>query len=703
MLEFLRTVSRKPCDKIQPAPSLTPCHYDMLNEVAIQYRLIGEDNRRIDNFKPLDDDDKHRVREATIRKLQTECSKSGMAGIIASQYSLWPEKSPTPQRIMTDADTRVYTHIVYLNNIPRDVFREKGGGQKQREQTERDVGDEVSTGHLRKWQEHEMSQLRTICYQAGILLSVISDNLVDSVVARFNAFATSSPDSAIREAPLNRLHNLLPSPLVGVRQVPLETALVFNGARTIAPEDSTRLFWELASETVPNADMDALNTLFGSDLGYSDRAFMQAALLYEDIGDHEIFDRLCAKVASKITLHPEVVAFLEETARDKSIRVFIVTCGLAVIWEKVLAREMLSHRIKVIGTGPTRHGCVVTPTVKRDIVRALKRVWGLKTWVFGSSSTDIPMLREANYPVVVVGSEEMRSVMMERELSQAIESGLQARQVLLPNTVAPLLDTTMLPMVQLKDLGFADSASPRQHTIELPVALPRDLGLAETATSRPDTPESTVAQLSDIELTDSASRQLGEPDIVHATGKAASRLLMTQIWDARVFGPSLREAHHRVGQYLATEFIADRIGTEEYPVPHDNGSQAMGFRLKDEDKALIVSLTRAGEPMASGVSSVFQTAMFLRTDDPFDLPTARIKQASSILLVEGVVNSGTRMLKAIQHIRAVAPEVRVVVVARAVQERCVGRDGGNELSCLIRDDEKLSVVALHVLQDRDMD
>ncbi|MBE3046803.1 haloacid dehalogenase-like hydrolase [Candidatus Bathyarchaeota archaeon] len=400
-------------------------------------------------------------------------------------------------------------------------------------------------------------------------------------------------------------------------------------------------------------------------------------------------------------MHPEVVAFLEETARDKSIRVLVVTTGLATIWEKVLEREMLATRIKVIGSGPIRGGCVVTPWAKRNTVLALKRTWGLKAWVFGSSPSDIPMLREANYPVVVVGSEETRSSIMDKELSEVIKDGLQARQVLLPSPVSPLLDTNVLPVVQLKDLGFAESASPRYDTAEIPVALPKNLGPAESAPSRPETAE--PAQLSDQEVTEPISRQLGEPDVVHATDKAASRLLMTPTWDAGVSGPSLREAHHQVGRYLATKFVAEPIGTESYSIPQVDEDQTMGFRLKDEAKTLIVALTGAGEPMALGVSSAFPTAMFICAKDPFDLAAARINQASSILLVDGMVNVGEKMLDAIRHIRAVSPEVRVVVVARVVQERCVGRKGGNELSCMIRDDENLGVVALRVSEDRNME
>lgn len=94
------------------------------------------------------------------------------------------------------------------------------------------------------------------------------------------------------------------------------------------------------------------------------------------------------------------------------------------------------------------------------------------------------MLCAADYPVVVVGSEKTRSKTMEDALSKAVENGLEARQVLLPDTISPRLDPTRLPVVDLEDPEFT------KHIFR-----PR-------------------------------------ADVVHATDKAASKLLMTPTRDA---------------------------------------------------------------------------------------------------------------------------------------------------------------------------
>ncbi|MBE3046804.1 hypothetical protein IMZ48_30605 [Candidatus Bathyarchaeota archaeon] len=276
----IRKIDDSSRNRRRTAHGLYPRSYELSDEITGSYQrsqanyqdIVGQERPRVKKFEDLDDEEKQRERETTIRSLQTKCSGSRIAGVIASQYAFWPEKNPTPQRLMTDAETEVYTHVVYLNTTHRLLQQYRDAKHTN---TRAFVKPSVvPEDHLRKWQELEISELRAICYRAGILFSVISGNHEQSLTTRFISFATSSPDAVIREGYWNRLHDLLPSPLDGIRQVPLETALVFDGDRTISPEDSSRLFWDLASETDPNVDKEALKTLFDSDLRYSDRALM---------------------------------------------------------------------------------------------------------------------------------------------------------------------------------------------------------------------------------------------------------------------------------------------------------------------------------------------------------------------------------------------------------------------------------------------
>lgn len=600
----------------------------------------------LEAFKALGDEEKERTREAAIRAIRDDCMHTSSTGVVAGHYSFWDEGGPEPERVMTRADRETYTHIVYLDT-PANVIL----GYRQNDTTRR--RQRVSERHLRAWIDLEKSELRRICYDSGILFSVHrgdgADDVTGDLVTRVRSWERPGPSNGFAMEALEETLNQRKR-----EKRPPETAIVLDADRTIAPKDSGTLFWKFAAETIPGVQEDTLKAVFGSKLGYSCLAFHQAAICYGDVSRHkDDFHRVCGRVAADITLYPEILAFLREAAKHEHVVVIVATCGLQHIWQDVVQRDRLEDTVKVIGTDIGTH-TVVTPQIKKDIVSSLRKVHGLTTWAFGDSPIDIPMLEAADHPVVVVGEGEARSNSMDEALAAAVDNGLDARQVLLPSTARPRLDADRLAIEWLTSARFTALFFRRRREI----------------------------------------------DFLHATDKPASRLLMTPTRDASVFGPRLREAHHRVGLYLATEYVAQCIGVEEFPIPHVTGAQTGGFRLKDEAKTLIVALMRAGEPMASGVSTAFPTAMFLHAKEPGDLAAPRIKEASAILLVDGVINEGTTAVKFVQHIRGVEPGARVVIVTGVVQGRCVGRDGGNQFWNMARDDEKLSLVALRISDNK---
>ena len=198
-------------------------------------------------------------------------------------------------------------------------------------------------------------------------------------------------------------------------------------------------------------------------------------------------------------------------------------------------------------------------------------------WAFGDSPLDLEMLSKADQAIVVVGQEQTKSKTIDLDLFNLIyNSGLRTRQVVLPSNTSPRLDTKMLPLIQLTSDEFVSSIFHcRRH----------DAGI----------------------------------QVLHATHRNAAKLLMTPMRDATNTGPLLREAHRRVGWYLATEFLADVIGIEEHPIPHVEGHQTSGYRLRNEQQTLIIALMRGGEPMALGISDAFPLAVFIYTKHPGDI------------------------------------------------------------------------------------
>ncbi len=89
----------------------------------------------------------------------------------------------------------------------------------------------------------------------------------------------------------------------------------------------------------------------------------------------------------------------------------ILTCGLGQIWRNVLAR--FGSHIVVVGGGRIADGFVITPETKAALVRHIRAAGYEHIWAFGDSPLDLPMLREADEAVVVVGEETTRSRSME--------------------------------------------------------------------------------------------------------------------------------------------------------------------------------------------------------------------------------------------------------------------------------------------------
>ncbi|KAH8722702.1 uracil phosphoribosyltransferase-domain-containing protein [Phaeosphaeriaceae sp. PMI808] len=352
-----------------------------------------------------------------------------------------------------------------------------------------------------------------------------------------------------------------------------------------------------------------------------------------------------ADVAAEVTMHAGFVSLLHLATKQEHVGAMVITCGLRRVWEKVLEREGLSTAVSVLGGGRIADGFVVTAAVEAALVARLQDAHDLYVWAFGDSPLDLEMLGKADQAVVVSGEEKSRSQTMDMALTKAIDNGLQARQTLLPSNSTPRLNTVKLPLIQL---------------------------------AAPDIVSSILCH-----------RRL---QIYHATEKNAAKLLMTPMRDAARAGAVLRKAHGLVGWYLATEFLADIIGVEEYLVPHVQGHNTTGYRLLHEQKTSIVALMRGGEPMALGVNDALPLAMFIHANRPEDVKLHHLQNQSTVVLVDSVVNSGKSVVEFVQAIRKLHDTIRIVVVAGVVQDKSVF---GGSLESLGRCGN-LSVVALRL-------
>ncbi|KAJ7621753.1 uracil phosphoribosyltransferase [Mycena polygramma] len=593
----------------------------------------------LEAFKRMDGEKKKIWREKAIAQIADECATSGKIGLVAGHFIFWEDESKeTGAQVWTERDAVVFTHILYLAVPPDDIVARRASDRRR----QRSV---LSRDHIRRWQEEEQEQLRRLCLQNKIIFTVAPaltgavSALAHNIQRQTEAHNLSCGKSRLDEIVSGfRADNLRRS-----------TLLVFDGDKTFIAEDTGKLFWEIVAADTGLAKDDPLKMLFSSPFGYSYNAFLQAAFLYEAV-DPAKFDDYCGEVASAATIRPEFLSLLKEAA-ERRVGAIIITCGVRLIWEKILERAGLLQTVRVIGGGRVSDQLVVTARVKRDLVSRLRDVHGIYTCAFGDSRLDIPMLKEAEKAVVVVGEEHTRSRSMETALLDSIANdGLEATQWLFPSDSTPRLDIDVLPLFEF-----------RSNSI------------------------------------DTIIRLFGLRRVLHATEENAAKLLMTPMRDARISGPALQKAHESVGWYLATTLLPKLVGLEAVSIRHVQGNETTGHRLRHEKETVIVALMRGGEPMARGVYEALPLAMFVHAKKPQELNHEHLRERKVVLLVDSVVNNGKSVDEFVSHIRTLDSIISIVVVTGVIQARSLS-DG--IVGDLLARDDNIGFVSLRLSDNK---
>ncbi|RMY60156.1 hypothetical protein D0863_11684 [Hortaea werneckii] len=483
------------------------------------------------------------------------------------------------------------------------------------DRTQKDSGrpdrNQLPMAALEHWQNEEKTLLRKICYENRILFALA--NTAD------HKYISKLVDH-LREGDVKRnTHSVLHEmdQIISKPETKPQTVLLFDADKTLGIEDASRLFWMPAKES---EDKTPLNDLFNSSLRYSYLAFQQAMLLYEE-SDEEKFLEHCKKAASCIMLRPEFVELLEEAAKYSHIAVVVITSWIGLIWDMVLEREGLGDKVKVIGGCRLSDKYVVTPAVKGAVVKRLQTVHDATVWAFGDSEIDLPMLKNADKAFVVVGPGEKRQRAMWKALQRAIDvDGLEAHQLLFPENAEPWLNTRMLPITTSEQL--------RQSIF-------------------------------------------GTLELMEATDTPSALVLQTPMRNSAMSGNQLRQAHDRCGWYLAIHHVTQVLGTEKYTMHDVHQSQTIGWRLKNEDKTVIIPIMRGGEPMAFGVSDAFPKAVFHHAKEPEEVLKKHLDGMKAVILVDAVINEGGTIAGFVKHIRQINSDIDIVVVAGVVQRDAI--------------------------------
>ncbi|OAQ99316.1 hypothetical protein LLEC1_05493 [Akanthomyces lecanii] len=607
-------------------------------------------------FQGLDQEDKRLVRQRAIASVAEDCLAQQRAAMVAGHYMFWPQGDLGGDVVATATDFHVYTHIIYLD-IPAHTILER---RKRDVHRHRPM---ASAAHLQQWQRAEIDQLRDLCRQHSVLFSVVPKHTDKfAFVLKLLRHFEQTKASCNFDFVLNKVEAAL------FGQDRAGAVLVIDADKTLSGDDAGYMYWQALHRSGHGATYTCpLTSLFSGPLGYSEAAFRQATLLYEESANDEEFEALCERLATSITIHPEFMTLFQLVRSHSHLRAIVLTCGIRRVWQLVLNKAGLGHMIKVIGGGRILDEVVVTPKIKGEIVSSLRKHTGLYVWAFGDSPLDLPMLEAANRSIVVSGDAQNRSRTMDDALRDAMDTrGLCSLQVLLPPHATPRLDTRKLPVIAFSDPDFLEAVVRRRKT--------------DNYASAP-----------------MAARTCGWT-LVHATNTTAAKLLMSPTRDASVAGPRLRKAHEEVGKFLGLHCLSEVIGVEEFDIPHVQGHRVAGFRLADESQTTIVALMRGGEPMAFGINEAFPRAMLVHAHCPEDIKLHHAQTQKNLILVDSVVNSGKSIVEFLQHVSRLKKDLKnIVVVAGVVQEETVA--GGHALREML-EQNRIKMVALRVSSNK---
>lgn len=589
-------------------------------------------------FKELPDSEKQRYRMQAITDVREQCNRNEKDAIITGHFSFPSPGHDDAESAFTDADACTYTHIVYLSADATRIARQRKADTMRKRSL-------ITEQALEDWQRFEISKLIELCLKHDIAFTTLKDLQNQSNMELLpSTIAKPLQRYMLEKKNLNDVVQQVTD--IAAANPQRQTYLVFDADRTLDTCDTTALF---AKKTDPKLAQE-LKNIFDTH-GYTFNGFAQAMLVYTKIASslkpEKYFDEVCAEVADEVEIHPKIVTLLDTVARCDHIGVMVITCGLQAIWKHALCQAGFDS-IDVIGGGHLSGGYLITPEVKGAVVDALRNDENAYVFAFGDSPIDLDMLEKADKAIVVTGEKHMRSKTMDDKLQVALQGGLEARQVLLPPHSSPRLNLQSLPVTHFSDPDLLASILRRRGV-------------------RLYTPQDHV-----------------------------QRMLATPMRDANVFGPMLRDAHRRVGWYLATQFLPDFIGTEIFSMPHVQGNTTEGYRLLDESSTLIVAIMRGGEPMANGVNDAFPLAMLLHAKSTGDIKLEHLTDKKTVVLVDSVVNSGKSIADFVQVVRGLNSKIRIAVVAGVVQADAV--------ACgMLKDvarEEEIDLVALRISENK---
>lgn len=188
-------------------------------------------------FQAMSPEKQTDLRNLAIHTIRQECVEKGRIGVVAGHYMLYSNKRQTPEIVATANDLNTFTHILYLD-VPAEIV-----AQRRRDDHSKQRGH-IHIDRLQDWKVKEQGALRSVCRENNILFSILSglaSTLVMDVCTMLRDFQRHAKDRASSkkvEKITQKWFQSAPNHL--------ETVMVLDGDKTLAPFDTGTMFWQVA-------------------------------------------------------------------------------------------------------------------------------------------------------------------------------------------------------------------------------------------------------------------------------------------------------------------------------------------------------------------------------------------------------------------------------------------------------------------------
>lgn len=199
----------------------------------------------------MEENEKAFWRRKAIEKIKKESADNKRAAVVTGHLVFWAEDEEIGQFVYTPNDLATYTHILYLETPVKVLIRHHLNDAERRREA-------ASATHLERWQNPEMTELDRLCKNHGIFFSVLPwDARLEGFCAKIDDFDCRVEDNFCQaKKKVDSIFN---------KKDGLDTVLLFDADRTLAPEDTGPLFWKtLSNSRNLDEDEDPLSLLFSS-------------------------------------------------------------------------------------------------------------------------------------------------------------------------------------------------------------------------------------------------------------------------------------------------------------------------------------------------------------------------------------------------------------------------------------------------------